>query len=301
MLTTQQQDFGRGTATWIQNDAEGDTLHFAAANGFPVGSYDFFLNHFKHEFNVVGLENRGAWDDKPPQRRFSWHHHADDLIAFLDYRRKTYHCRPVIAMGHSIGGTVSALAAAKRPDLFKALIMFDPATTPGRLFSTISAIAPAASFTLLAKTNLVKRTRGRTPLWESKEAFINYHRKKATYRNFSEVAFDNYAQAGLVAQSNGQFSLRYSREWEAHNFQHTFSPWQALRSIEIPTLVLRAEHSYLHKKADFKRNMRRMPPLISHGVIRGAGHMALQEDCEQVVQISYDWLRKNGLLSASPS
>ncbi|POP54156.1 alpha/beta fold hydrolase [Zhongshania marina] len=293
MFTTHQLDFGRGPASWLEGGSENDTLHFSAANGFPVASYHFFLEHFQNDFAIAALENRGAWEAQAAPRGFTWRQHADDLIAFLDHRRKTQHSGPVIAMGHSIGGTVSAIAAAKRPDLFKALLMFDPATIPGRILPMVAAVAPS---TLMGQMNLVKSTRRRKPQWESHSAFINYHRKKSAYRRFSDAAFEDYARAGLVEQSDGSFTLRYSREWEAHNFQHTYSPWQALRHITVPTLVLRAEHSYLHKQADFARNIARVTPTVSHDVISGVGHMALQEDCQQVVEKSYQWLRDNQLI-----
>lgn len=298
MLTSHHLDFGRGPASWLESNTATDTLHFSAANGFPVGSYRFFLEHFQGDFSIAALENRGAWGNEPPPRGFSWRQHADDLIAFLDYRRTTLHSGPVIAMGHSIGGTVSALAAAKRPDLFKALLMFDPATIPGRFMPAVAAIAPT---TLMGQMKLVKSTRQRKPQWESRAAFINYHRSKSAYRRFSDAAFEDYAQAGLVEQTDGSFTLRYGRDWEAHNFQHTYSPWQALRHIETPTLVLRAEHSYLHKQTNFARNIARVSPMVSHGVITGAGHMALQEDCAQVVEKSYRWLRENQLLGPGTS
>ncbi|MFQ3201898.1 MAG: pimeloyl-ACP methyl ester carboxylesterase [Zhongshania sp.] len=294
MNTEHHLDFGRGPASWLERQTCSDTLHFSAANGFPIASYNFFLKYFHNDFSILGLENRGAWGAQLPPRGFTWRQHADDLIAFLDYRRKTQHKCPVIAMGHSIGATVSALAAVKRPDLFKALLMIDPAAIPGRILPAVATITPTR---LRSQLKLVKSTRRRKSVWESRAAFIDYHRGKSAYRCFSDAAITDYAQAGLVEQTDSSFKLRYSREWEAHNFQHVYSPWQALRHMTVPTLVLRAEHSYLHKQHDFTRNMARVSPLVSHGVITGAGHMALQEDCEQVVEKSYTWLRENQLFN----
>tara|TARA_R110001583_G_scaffold26892_5_gene96638 strand:- start:1823 stop:2716 length:894 start_codon:yes stop_codon:yes gene_type:complete len=296
MLKPQQTEFGHGPATWLSGGQGDETLLFAPANGFPAGSYKTFLSHFQNDFNLIGFENRGAWDNTPPSRQFSWRQHADDLITFLDQRQSSLAQKPVIAMGHSIGATISAIAAAKRPDLFKALLMFDPAAIPGRFLPTLAAIAPTE---LMGKLNLVKRTQNRRQLWPDRQTFIDYHRNKAAYRHFSDDAFNDYAESGLVETSDGQYKLRYSREWEAHNFKHTSSPWLALRNIQIPTLILRAEHSYLHKQNEFERRVKRLPALVSHDVIRGAGHMALQEDCKQVVELSRDWLASNNLLSTT--
>ncbi|MDF1693142.1 MAG: alpha/beta hydrolase [Zhongshania sp.] len=295
MLTTQQSDFGRGPAIWQTFGQGSEPLLFAAANGFPIGSYQTFLSHFKYDYRIAGLENRGMWGNAHPPRNFTWRDHADDLIAFLDHQAD-FNSQPVIAMGHSIGGTVLALAAVKRPDLFKAVLMFDPATIPGRFLPMLASLAPTQ---VMGRTNLVKRTKNRQQLWPSRQAFIDYHRHKAAYRHFSEPAFTEYAEAGLIEQTDGQFKLAYSREWEAHNFQHTYSPWQTLRHIQVPSLILRAEHSYLHKPKEFESRVKRLPANVSHQVIQGVGHMALQEDGEQVVKLSRDWLSANKLLAAS--
>ncbi|CAA0082303.1 2-(acetamidomethylene)succinate hydrolase [Zhongshania aliphaticivorans] len=296
MFTSHQYDFGFGPASWLECKNSAPPLHFSAANGFPVASYQFFLKHFQRDFSLLGLENRGAWDQQPPPADFSWQQHADDLIAFLEYRHNTLQQGPVIAMGHSIGGTVSALAAVKRPDLFKALVMFDPATLPGRVVPLLAPVTPKA---LMGQIKLVKSTLRRQTHWQSRAAFIDYHRSKPAYRRFSQAAFEDYALAGLKEQENGQLSLTYNRTWEAHNFQHTHCPWQALSKMTIPTLVLRGERSFLHKKKDFERNIAKASPLVSHVVIRDAGHMILQEDCEQVVAKSYHWLRRHNLISHS--
>jgi pimeloyl-ACP methyl ester carboxylesterase len=293
MLKPIKTDVDLGPAKWLSGGQGDTTLLFAPANGFPAGSYQSFLAYFQNDFSLIGIENRGAWDNSTPSKHFSWRQHADDLIRFLDQHQASLAQRPVIAMGHSIGATISAIAAAKRPDLFKALLMFDPAAIPGRFLPTLAAIAPTE---LMGQLNLVKRTQNRRQLWPDRQTFIDYHRHKAAYRRFSDQAFRDYAQFGLVEQPDGQFKLRYSRDWEAHNFKHTSSPWLALRNIQIPTLILRAEHSYLHKQKEFERRVKRLPALVSHGTIHGAGHMALQEDCEQVVQLSRDWLAKNNLL-----
>lgn len=295
MLKPQHTDFGRGTALWQEGLGNGPKLHFSAANGFPLQSYNFFLAHFAPHFQLIGLENRGMWDSAAPPRGFSWRQHAEDLIAFLDYQNTKLNTGPIIAMGHSIGATVTALAAERRPDLFKALLMFDPAAIPGRILPTVAAFAPSQ---LMGQLNLVKRTRGRRLYWDSPQSFIDYHRHKPAYRRFTEQALSDYAQAALIAQGVGKFKLAYSRDWEAHNFQHTYSPWQALRHIQVPTLILRAEHSYLHKAADFQRNTRRLPAEVSCATITGAGHMVLQEDPEQIIQHSFDWLQGHGLMKA---
>lgn len=271
------------------------TLHFSAANGFPLGAYRHFLAPFYDQYTVIGLENRGAWRADPPHRAFGWTDHANDIITMLEQRRqKGKDSKGIIAIGHSIGGTVSALAAHKRPDLFRAVIMIDPASPPGRYFWRLPKQIIQA---MMRRHRLVTGTSKRRFQWPSRHEFISTIKEKAVYRDFSTIALQEYAEAGLIKDDNGGFELRYDRAWEAHNFLTTHAPWPALRKSQTPTLLLRAEKSYMHKPEDFEFHSKRLPACVDTAVIRGAGHMAIQEDTDQVTQICKDWLRKQGLLS----
>ena len=57
-----------------------------------------------------------------PEGRRSWKDFRDDLVALLDALDQP----PVVLSGHSMGGTVSLLAAARRPDKVSSLVLFDP-------------------------------------------------------------------------------------------------------------------------------------------------------------------------------
>ncbi|WP_289086274.1 alpha/beta hydrolase [uncultured Spongiibacter sp.] len=299
MLEYRQGNFGRGEAVWLQGGqalqnqaprnqvrrhvATQPAIHFAPANGFPVASYRFFLKHFADEYPLLGLENRGAWGEHPPAPDFNWRGHADDLIAFLDQHSHG----PVIGIGHSIGATVTPLAAARRPDLFRALILCDPATLPGRyLYRAHRLVAPHFTRHL----SLVKRTRKRPTHWPSRQAFIDYHRNKPVFRPFSDEAFADYAEAALIEQDDGQLAMRYHPDWEAQNFSQTHSPWQALKRIQCPTLLLRAEHSFLHPEAVFRYHSQRLPDVVDCMTVAGRGHMLLQEDGDGVAEHCKHWL-----------
>lgn len=288
MLDYIRGHFGRGDAVWLRGGKGRTPLHFAPANGFPVASYQFFLKHFAQDYQLLGLENRGAWGGALPTPDSNWQDHADDLIAFLDQQGH----EPVIAMGHSIGATVTCLAAARRPELFRALILFDPAAMPGRYLHHIQGLlAPH----LTRHLPLVKRTRQRPTRWESSEAFFDYHRHKPVFKPFAEDAFADYVNAALYPGDDGHMHMRYHPLWEAHNFSRTDSPWRALRDIRCPTLLLRGERSYLHPEPAFQHHRRRLPACVDARSLSGRGHMLLQEDGDGVAALCRDWLRENGL------
>lgn len=287
MLERIEEDFGRGPASWWRGGNGEQPMHFAAANGFPVASYQFFLQHFTNDFSLLGMDNRGAWAPSLPRPDFTWQDHASDLIAFLEQRSSA----PVIALGHSIGGSVSALAAARRPDLFRALVMYDPASLPGRVLPSFPKLV-SPWFT--RRLSLVTRTRERRRHWASPQEFIDYHQQKAAYRGFSSQAFRDYAEAVLSPGEQG-YTLNYLPEWEAHNFSYVASPWPALKKTTVPTLVLRAEHSYMYSPSVFRFHAKRCAPCVECRELPGLGHMALQQDANKVADITRHWLADKGL------
>ncbi len=262
-------------------DAEPKAV-FLPANGFPVASYDFLLSPLAKRWPLLGIENRGVWDEAPPSQGFNWASHAADLLELLGQGSVE---QPIVGMGHSIGATVTAMAARQHPEQFRALVLIDPATVPGRWLPLLVRLMPS----LTKRMDLVTRTRNRREIWPDAEAFVSYHREKSVFRTFSEQAMADYAKAAL-RESGAAYKLAYCREWEAWNFQHTAVFWPVVRKLPMPTLILRGETSYLHPASEFARNSRRLPDHIQAVTVAGAGHMLPQEAPEEVLSLVSDWL-----------
>ena len=95
--------------------------HFYGGNGFAVGVYEPLLTALSDTFAISSLAMRGYWYDKPSDPKLTREQDADVLIAFLEQTQADRNGEPVIGIGHSQGATATAIAAAKRPDLFREL------------------------------------------------------------------------------------------------------------------------------------------------------------------------------------
>lgn len=287
-MSRESAEIGPDVMAWQRFGGDGPApTVFLAANGFPVGSYRFMLEPLANDSPLLALENRGAWPrtSEPPEH-FNWASHADDLIRFLEAQKaEQADWQPFLAIGHSIGGTVSAMAALKRPDLFDRLILIDPASLPGRWMPLLTRLMPS----LMEKMDLVTRTRSRRYRWSGPEEFASFLRRKSVYKRFVPDALNDYVQAGLSPAADG-FELTYAREWEAWNFQNTALLWPVVRKLKMPVLILRAEHSYLHPESDFRRQSRRLPANITALTIEDAGHMLPQEAPDAVLAAIRHWL-----------
>jgi len=118
-MELKQINLHAGSATWLSitsSKAEANsTIHVSAANGFTPACYYSFFTTFSSHLNFTGMDCRGSWPNiASPSNGFGMHNFADDLIEGLEKQ----HNKPVIGLGHSLGGAITLLAAIKRPDLF---------------------------------------------------------------------------------------------------------------------------------------------------------------------------------------
>lgn len=280
-MISQINDFGRGPCLWQAMGDGAATMHFAAANGFPVGAYRHFLGLLAAHHGVHGLENRGMWPDQPaPDPAFSWDDQTDDLIAFLEHQAREGRIRtPVIGVGHSIGGALTLIAASRRPDLFCRLVLIDPASMPSRTQRRNGHEVH------VAKQAMVEKTLKRRDRWTSREEFRSYLPTRGIYESFCPEALDDYAYAGLVEDGEGGFRLAYHPAWEAHNFMTTGSIWSCLTDIRIPTLLLHGETSSLYPAEDLEGLKAGFSAAVEVLAVNGCGHMIPQEDPHQLARL----------------
>lgn len=77
------------------------------------------------KFTIVQYDQRGSGKSYEFGKDYSSVNasiHADDLIALTEYIEKSLHQDQVILIGHSYGTYVATLAAAKRPELYRAYV-----------------------------------------------------------------------------------------------------------------------------------------------------------------------------------
>lgn len=268
------------------NNNNAQTIHFAAANGFPIACYDEFFACFAGQYRITGMDCRATWQPKiTPPKRFSIDDFADDLIHAI----KNKHSAPVIGMGHSHGGLMTLVAAAKRPELFSKLVIIEPAAMPMDWLANLTAIAPR--WLIYQLFPFIKGSLERQALWPSRDAFYQRYHGHPTFKRFTDRALADYTQHGLRKLDNGQFELVFSPAWEAHIFCTLKLFWNYLSNISLPTLLIRGEHSNLNTQKSFANHHHRLKPQTSPMVIQGAYHMIPQENPIEVHGSIDHWLK----------
>lgn len=189
---------------------------------------------------------------------------AEDLIAWLE---ATGLQDPVV-MGHSMGGTVALLAAARRPELFGRLVIVDVAPTPAQgdlqawLREYLEELGSASYATV--EEALAVRSGGPRARPELVRRFVEHN---------------------LDRGEDGRLRWRFDARGLVGSLESISVPalWEAIDAVRCPVLLLRGEHS-LELPVDLADQMVRRLGEARLGTVTGAGHDVAQEQPEQVAQ-----------------
>ncbi|WP_201587543.1 alpha/beta fold hydrolase [Psychrobacter jeotgali] len=216
------------------SESKNPPAHFYGGNGFTVGTYEPLLKELAAEMQLSSLAMRGYWYDKPTDKIMTRKQDADTLIEFLEQTQD----KPVIGIGHSQGASATAIAAAKRPDLFSQLYLIDPVTfTKAQAF--VYGNTPRS---LLMTQEPFKSTRNKQINWDSVDDYYKYLRKLRAFRRISDEHLYTFANNSLVKKDEGRYSLLFEPEFELASYFGTPYITNALKQLNktnLPyTLVL---------------------------------------------------------------
>jgi len=270
---------------WQDWGGTGRMLHFAHANGFPPGTYRKLLERLAEHFHVVSTAARPLWSAEPPDQCGSWTELADDMRNELGRRQVS----GIIAVGHSLGAAMSLLASAADPRLFRAVVAIDPLLLTGSR-SLLWGLAKRLG--LGGRLGLVRGARSRRVIWPDRRAAFAAYSRKRIFTLWRPEVVEDYLADGMVDGPDGKVRLRYPPEWEARVFEVSpHDPWQQLRRIAVPTLLVRGEHSDT-LRPDAVRRFASEVASSQVVVIPGSTHFVPMERPDEVARVVIDFLRR---------
>jgi len=246
---------------------------FSHATGFNALTYRSLLAPLGEKFHVLALDARGHGRTELPAKLWgytSWARHRDDLIAVLEH-----FSAPVTLAGHSMGATVSLLAAGKRNDLACGLALIEPVILPAAMYA--GAQLPLGPLVQRYNMPLAKGALKRRNAFASKEEAVAALTGRGVFKTFPAEVVADYVEDGLVEDGKGGFKLACAPAFEAATYcAQRHDPWGALRRVTDPLVLLRAEsHSTISEAA-----MHRMAAIKADArvaTVEGAGHMLPME------------------------
>jgi pimeloyl-ACP methyl ester carboxylesterase len=216
---------------------DGPFLHFAHATGFNAETYRGLLTPLAGRMRISASDLRGhGFSTLPatPGLASGWTIYRDDLVRILESLDEG----PAILSGHSMGGTVSLMAAALRPDQVRGLVLIEPVLVP--------RLAPA--FLLLARLwginldrNIADRAAQRRDSFPSFEAALAAYTGRGGFRTWQSETVADYLHGGLLCDPTGEaFTLTCKPAWEAETFRGApFGMARLARRVKCPITLIR--------------------------------------------------------------
>ena len=261
------------------NELKRQPAHFYGGNSFTVGTYAPLLNALATGFDLSALALRGYWYDKPQAPRLTREQDADILIEFLEKTQDA----PIVGIGHSQGATATAMAAAKRPDLFSQLYLIEPVTFTKKQ-ATLYNMLPRQ---FLLSREPFKSTLTKQATWVSVDDYYKSLRAQRAYKRISDEHLLVFAEQSLAANNEGSYSLMFAPEQELANYFGAPHIDAALKKLSCPyTLITGKPTLFINHKV--RKQWHKFVPDGSIISLPDYGHLLPMEAPELCAQIIHD-------------
>ena len=189
-------------------------LIFSHGNSFPASTYRVLFRHLRaRRFSVKAIEKFGHDPQYPVTN--NWPHLVQQLADFTQVEVDKAG-EPAFLVGHSLGGFLSLMVAARFPALARGVVMLDSpvlggwrATTLGLIKSTqiVAAVSPGAV------------SQRRRNSWPDQDAALAHFQSKKAFACWEPEVLQDYVRHGTHDQ-DGQRVLSFNREVETAIYNH---------------------------------------------------------------------------------
>lgn len=254
-------------------------LHWAHATGYHARTYTPLLDQLSTFANVLAWDMRGHGASAAagePGSLHSWAPYYRDLAAVIDAADD-----PLWLAGHSVGATVSLMAASRRPDKVRGLLLVEPV-----LLDPVQSLG-AFGLRLAHQTHrhrLAALTARRRSRFQSREAAFANYQGRGGFKTWPDEWLQAYVEHGFVEADDGGVMLATPATWESATFAAVeYNAWPAIRRLKCPVIALGGERGSTFSPLS-RRLFARLVPRATIEQVPGTTHFVPMEAAEIVVQ-----------------
>ena len=214
-------------------------LIFSHGNGFPGGTYNVMLQALQARgFEVHAVDKFGH----DPRYKVSnnWPHLVHQLYDFAQPRSQ-----PGAAMylvGHSLGGFLSLLCAARHPELARGVVMLDSPLIGGW---RATGVGVAKRTQLIDKVSPGAVSAHRRTSWANAQAALEHFAHKKAFAKWHPQALQDYIEHG-THDEDGKRVLSFDREIETaiyNTIPHNIESTLRRHPLKCPAAFIGGLHS----------------------------------------------------------
>lgn len=217
-------------------------IHFLHGNGFSALTLSGVAAGFptSHSLILTDVPGHGG-SDQPKHRMPDWQGMAASVTASLKQQLQAQNRSAAIGVGHSLGGVITLLAAARSPELFQRIILLDPVLFSPEIILAQQVMRATGVWKRSALVRSVSRRRNR---WPDAEAMLAELSQKSLYKDWHPEVLQAFVDSASK-DVDGERQLCCDPRWEGAIFgSYPRGLWHAVRSVKVPVDILVAENSY---------------------------------------------------------
>ena len=241
---------------------------FSHANGFPLGTYSVLLRSLRSRgYTVRGVERFGHDPSYPVGQ--NWTTLVDQLVDFGQPLARD-HAGPVYLVGHSLGGYLSAMAAALHPDLggrpLAGVVLLDAPLLSGwkaRFMQVVKATGWVEKFS----PGQVSKKRRQS--WASADEALAHFASKRAFAAWEPQVLRDYIEHGTRDEAGPQGTRRvlaFDRQVETdiyNTLPHHLDRLLRRHPMRCPMGYIGGEQSYEMQQVGLGLTLRTLGP--GHG------------------------------------
>lgn len=229
---------------------------FSHGNSFPAGTYKVLFESLRQRgFEVDAVEKFGHDPAYPVTN--NWPHLVQQLADFA--RAKQGDGAPAFLVGHSLGGILSLMCAARHPELARGLLMIDSPVLGGWRATTLGL---AKRTPLIGSLSPGRISQKRGNQWPNKAAALANFSSKKAFARWEPQVLQDYIEYGTHDQ-DGQRVLSFDRDIETaiyNSLPHKLDSLLKRKPLKCPAAFIGGTHS---------AEMRQAGTESTHKVVKG--------------------------------
>lgn len=183
-------------------------LVFSHANSFPGATYGAMFKSLRSRGFLVRAVDKFGHDPEYPVTN-NWPHLVQQLHDFTA-REVDKAGEPALLVGHSLGGFLSLMCAARHPQLARGVLLLDSPLLGGWKAQALGAMKRTQLVGSVSPGAVSRRRKNR---WESRDAALEHFRHKKAFARWDPQCLNDYIVHG-THDENGECVLSFDREVE---------------------------------------------------------------------------------------
>jgi pimeloyl-ACP methyl ester carboxylesterase len=253
---------------------------FSHGNSFPASTYRVIFENLRQRGFVVDAIEKFGHDPQYPVTN-NWPHLVQQLADFAREKQRQYDTgrgtnvtagearqsslsdpvmgEPAFLVGHSLGGILSLMCAARHPELARGVVLIDSPVLGGWRATTLGLAKRTPLIGALSPGRISQKRRNH---WPSIEAALDNFQHKKSFAHWDPQVLRDYIAHGTHVEG-GQRVLSFDRDIETaiyNSLPHKLDSLLKRKPLKCPAAFIGGTHS---------AEMRQAGTDLTHQVVKG--------------------------------